>query len=113
MVTDQSLSAAFGALADITRRRIIERLARGPLTVGQIAAAFPISQPAISRHVRVLETSGLVNRRIEGRVHRLTLAPEGIAMTSAWLERQRTFWAGTLDKLDLYLKATPKRRKRS
>lgn len=112
MVNDQALTAVFGALADPTRRRIVERLARGSLTVGEIAAQFPISQPAISRHVRILEESGLLKRQINGRVHNCTLAPEAIASTSAWLDKQRAFWTGTLDRLGDYLKTPVKRRKR-
>lgn len=113
MVNNGTLDAVFGALADPTRRRIVEKLAHRPLTVGEIAADFPISQPAISRHLRVLEASGLLRRRVEGRVHHCTLASEPIAVTSAWLEKQRAFWTSTLDRLDNYLKTTPKKRKRT
>ena len=113
MVNDQVLGAVFGALADPTRRRIVERLARQPLTVGEIAEQFSISKPAISRHVRVLEAAGLLNRRIDGRVHHCTLGPKNIALTSEWLEKQGRFWNATLDRLDIYLKSTPKGRKRS
>ena len=67
MVTQYDLDAVFSALSDPTRRRIVERLARGPLSVGDIASGFSISQPAISKHVKVLERSGLLAREIEGR----------------------------------------------
>jgi DNA-binding transcriptional ArsR family regulator len=101
--SSQRLDAVFAALADPTRRRIVERLARGPRSVGEIAAEFPISQPAISRHVRVLEESGLIEREVLGRVHRCALSPSGMRDASAWLEKQRAFWNATLDRLDAVL----------
>jgi len=94
------LSGAFSALADPTRRRIVERLARGGLTVGEIAAEFPISAPAISKHLRVLESSGLMERRIEGRVHHCTLAPRALDDASQWIDAQRRFWNAAFDRLD-------------
>jgi DNA-binding transcriptional ArsR family regulator len=103
----------FSALADPTRRRIVERLARGPLTVGEIASGFSISQPAISRHVRVLEESGLLERQVLGRVHRCTLAPKVMGSASAWIDKQRAFWNVTLDRLDDLLEETPQRRKKT
>jgi DNA-binding transcriptional ArsR family regulator len=113
MVNYRDLDAAFGALADPTRRRIIEKLARGSATAGELAAGFSISQPAISRHLRVLEASGLMKRRVNGRVHHCSLAPDALAATSAWIERQRSFWTATLDRLDAHLTRSPKKRKRS
>lgn len=113
MVNNLNLDAVFAALADPTRRRIIERLARRPLTVGEIAQEFAISQPGISKHVRVLEDSGLLRRQVDGRFHRCTLTPRSIDAASAWIERQRTFWTATLDRLDVYLKNSSKRRKRT
>ena len=113
MVNYQGLDAVFGALADPTRRRIIEKLARRSCTAGELGAEFPISPPAISRHLRVLEESGLMRRRVEGRVHHCTLAPEALAASSAWLEKQRSFWTATLDRLDVFLSRPTKKRKRS
>lgn len=95
-----NLDAVFSALSDPTRRAILERLARGPLTAGQIAAQFSISQPGVSKHLRVLESSGLLRREIEGRYHRCTLAPKAMAAASAWIDRQREFWNAALDRLD-------------
>ncbi len=100
MVNQQRLDDVFAALSDPIRRHIVERLACGPLTVGEIAAGFAISQPAISRHVRRLEESGLLLREIEGRIHRCALAPAAIDAATGWLERQRTFWNAALDRLD-------------
>lgn len=105
------LDAVFSALADPTRRRILERLARKPSTVGEIASEFPISQPAISKHVRVLEDSGLIAREIVGRTHYLNLTPEAMEAASAWIERQRRYWNAVLDRLDNLL-AKPERKKK-
>ena len=113
MVNTGSLDAVFGALSDPTRRRILERLARQPLTVGEIAAGFSITQPGISKHVRILEEAGLLKREVDGRVHRCRLDPQAMATASSWLEKQREFWKATLDRLDAYLSSTPKRKKKS
>jgi DNA-binding transcriptional ArsR family regulator len=113
MVNLPSLDAVFAALSDPTRRRIVEKLARRPLTVGEIASEFAISQPGISKHVRVLEECGLLTRRVEGRFHRCTLEPEAMEAASAWIDKQRAFWNATLDRLDLYLKDSAKRKKRT
>lgn len=107
-----ALDAVFSALGDPTRRRILERLARGPLTVGEIASGFSISQPAISKHVKVLEESGLLARRIDGRVHQCTLAPRAMETASDWLETQRRYWSAALDRLGDLLTTPPVRRKK-
>ena len=100
---DEQLDAVFSALSDPTRRRIIERLAAGPLSVGEIAKGFTLTQPAISKHVRVLEESGLISRQINGRVHRVRIAPDRMTAAANWLETQREFWTATLDRLDTLL----------
>jgi DNA-binding transcriptional ArsR family regulator len=102
-----NLELIFGALADPTRRRIVERLARGSLTVGEIAAEFPISQPAISRHVRVLEESGLLARHVAGRVHHCSLAPDAMEKAAAWIVKQTAFWNRVLDRLGDTLNELP------
>jgi DNA-binding transcriptional ArsR family regulator len=109
--TTGQLDAVFSALGDPTRRQIVERLARGPLSVGQIASRFSISQPAISRHVRVLEESGLLERHVLGRVHTCTLSPTVMKAASGWLDKQRSFWTAALDRLDDLLAESPKRKK--
>lgn len=111
MVNDSSLDMLFGALADPTRRRIVERLARRPLTVGEIAGEFSISQPGVSKHLRVLQASGLIERRIEGRVHVCSLSPDAMRRAERWLERQRAYWNASLARLDALLSQRSKKRK--
>jgi DNA-binding transcriptional ArsR family regulator len=113
MVNVGGLDAVFGALSDPTRRRIVERLARQPMTVGEIAAGFTISQPGISKHVRILEEAGLLKREIDGRVHRCRLDPDAMAAASSWIDKQREFWNSTFDRLDALLARTSKRKKKS
>lgn len=98
-----NLSTVFGALADPTRRAILARLAQGDLTVNQLNASFPISQPAISRHLKVLEAAGLVSRqrRATARLSHLEAAPMRDA--SDWLARYRDLWEGRFDQLDAVL----------
>ncbi len=104
MVTnDQQLDLVFGALADATRRQILARLAKGEATVGELAAPFEISRPAISKHLRVLERAGLVHRTRDGRLRRCELEAEPMREASAWVERYREFWEDRLDALAEYL----------
>lgn len=107
-----NLDAAFSALADPTRRRIVERLARRSLTVGEIASGFPISQPAISKHVRILEESGLIVRDIKGRIHHCSLSAESMEAVSGWVEKQRRYWNAVLDRLEGVLDDTAERKKK-
>lgn len=104
------LDAVFGALSDPTRRRIVERLARKPLTVGEIAAEFPLTQPAISKHLRVLEISGLLERRIEGRVHYCSISPQTMQEVLNWIEGQRKYWTGALDRLEVLLQKNERKK---
>ena len=107
MVNNQAhLDSVFFALADPTRRSILEKLTRRTLTVGEIAAGFPMSQPAISKHVKVLEESGLLKREVEGRVHRCSLVPKTLRAATTWLERQERYWNAALDRLEAYLERT-------
>jgi DNA-binding transcriptional ArsR family regulator len=98
-----TLDAVFGALADPTRRRILDLLARTECCVTDLAKPFSISLPAISKHLRVLENAGLIKRRHHGRVHRLQLRAKPMAEASAWIERYREFWEVQLDALSHYL----------
>jgi DNA-binding transcriptional ArsR family regulator len=107
------LDTVFAALADPTRRAIVERLlAAGELTVGEIAAPFAISTPAISRHLHVLERAGLVERRVERQYRIIRVRPDALAPVETWLSRQRRHWDAALDRLEAAAAArTSKRRK--
>lgn len=96
------LDAVFSALSDPHRRRMVERLARRPMTVGEVAEGLPISQPAASKHVKILERSGLISRAVRGREHVLRLMPQAMRGASGWMETQRQYWLGAFDRLDAY-----------
>ena len=107
------LDSLFAALADPTRRAIIERLlARGELSVGDVAAPFAISTPAITRHLQVLERAGLIERRIERQWRFVRVRADALAPVESWLSRQRRHWTAALDRLEALAAAqTPKRKK--
>lgn len=94
----------FKALAHPIRRGIVERLAAGPATVGEVTRGFGVSKPAISKHLRVLEESGVVSRVVEGRTHRLSLETEALDEAAEWMDRQRALWGRLFDVVDEYLK---------
>ena len=102
---------AVAALADPTRRRILELLADEELTSGELADEFPTSRPGVSRHLRVLREQGLVRMRPEGRRRFYSLDPEPLAELDEWLARYRAFWANRLDALDTEIRR--RRRERS
>ena len=102
METDQ-LNATFGALSDPTRRAILERLAEGEASVGELAAPFDISLPAISRHLKVLERAQLIRRKPDAQWRRCRLEPTTFKLASDWIERYRQFWEDGLDSLAHYL----------
>lgn len=91
---------AFAALADQTRREIIEMLAHGELSAGEIAQRFTVSQPAISQHLRALQKAGLVRVRQEAQRRIYSLDPRGLAEIDGWLSRYRAFWTTHLDALE-------------
>lgn len=99
MAMDQ-LSSVFGALADPTRRAILMRLADGDLPVREIAAPFPMSQPAISRHLKVLESAGLISRTRQATARLSHLEPEPLRTASEWLARYQAFWDERYEQLD-------------
>lgn len=104
MVTSQRrLDLVFGALSDSTRRAILARLAEGEATVGELARPFDVSRPAISKHLRVLERAGLVEREKEGRYNRCALDAEPMRDAAEWVDRYRKFWEDRLDALARYL----------
>ena len=98
------LDRTFGALADPTRRRILEHLAGGDHCVTDLARPYRMSLPAVSKHLRVLENAGLVRRKRDGRVHRLRLEAKPMQQAQAWIEEYRKFWEASFDRLDEYLK---------
>jgi DNA-binding transcriptional ArsR family regulator len=112
-MTTVPLDALFAALADPTRRAIVERLlAKGEMSVGDIAAPFAITHPAISRHLHVLEHAGLIERRIERQWRMVRVKPDALATVESWLARQRRHWDAALDRMEAVAAAqTPKRRK--
>jgi DNA-binding transcriptional ArsR family regulator len=90
----------FKALAHPIRRGIVERLGNGPTTVGEATRGFGVSKPAISKHLRVLEESGIVVRHVEGRTHRLALDLDSLGETIDWVDRQRAVWGRMLETVD-------------
>jgi len=98
----QVVAKFFRALGDPTRRKLLARLTEKPAMVTELAQPFVISLPAVSRHIRVLESAGLVRRAIDGRVHLCSLNAEPLRRVDAWLAHYRSFWAGALDSLARY-----------
>ncbi|GAA2029949.1 metalloregulator ArsR/SmtB family transcription factor [Yaniella flava] len=103
MTTQDRLSSAFAALADPTRRDILYRLRGGPLTVSELATHYPMSRPAISQHLAVLEKAGLVERNRRAQWSECSLAPNSLAEVAAWVEQQHTAWNERFDRLEEYL----------
>ena len=98
-----ALSTTFNALADPTRRAILSRLALGPANVAELARPFSISQPAISRHLKVLERAGLIKRGREAQSRPCSIDAMPIKDVVTWAEAYRQYWAGSFDRLDTYL----------
>jgi DNA-binding transcriptional ArsR family regulator len=105
----ETLNAVFAALADPTRRAILEELAKGHSTVSELAEPHDMSLPAISKHLRVLEEAGLITRTVEGRIHYLQLNSKPMSEVLAWLELYRKFWEQRFDALEKYLTSSKKR----
>jgi DNA-binding transcriptional ArsR family regulator len=102
-VAVDTLSRAFAALADPTRRAILERLADGEATVGELAAPFPISQQAVSAHLKVLEQAGLISRGRSAQARPCRLAVDNLDAAADWITRHRDLWAQRHDRLDAHL----------
>ena len=102
-LTSEDLDLLFGALADATRRSIVERLAVGEATVTELAAPFSISLPAISRHLKVLERASLITRSRQGRWRHARLTPTSLAGAATWLSLQERLWTERLNRLDDHL----------
>ena|SRR5437773_2422890 len=95
----ERLDAVFAALSDPTRRAIVVRLSEGEASVSELAEPFPVSLPAVTKHLRVLERAGLLDHHKEGRVRRCRLVPEAMREADDWLARYRVFWDKRLDSL--------------
>lgn len=103
MVMQANLDATFAALADPTRRAILTRLASGEASVAELARPFAMSQPAISKHLKVLERAGLIRRGRDAQRRPRRLEPKRLAEATAWLERYRRLWEGNYLRLDALL----------
>jgi DNA-binding transcriptional ArsR family regulator len=98
-----AIDNVFRALADPTRRVVLERLGRSPASVSELAEPFDMALPSFVQHMRVLEECGLVNSSKRGRVRTYQLAPQRLRLAEDWLAQQRDLWEGRLDQLDAYL----------
>ena len=107
------LSVTFGALADPTRRAILARLAKGPATVTELARPFEMTLPAVSKHLKVLERAGLIERGREAQWRPCQLRARPLEEAADWVERYRTLWEERFDRLDEYLKQLQRGEKRS
>ncbi|MFL6076942.1 MAG: ArsR/SmtB family transcription factor [Mycobacteriales bacterium] len=104
-VDQDQLSGVFGALADPTRRAILDRLATGEATVNELAEPFPISLQAVSKHLKVLERAGLITRGRDGQFRPCRLQPAPLADAAEWLANHRRRWEDRFDRLDAQLRA--------
>jgi DNA-binding transcriptional ArsR family regulator len=101
--SSQSIDGVFRALADPTRRHVLERLGRSPASVSELAQPFDMALPSLLEHLRILEGHGLVRSRKSGRVRTYRLVPKRLQQAEDWLAAQRTLWTKRLDQLDSYL----------
>jgi len=111
MLSD-SLSATFAALADPTRRAILGRLTQGEASVNELAKPFDMSLPGISKHLKVLERAGLIERGREAQWRPCRLKAEPLKDVARWVEHYRRFWEESFDRLDEYLKEVQKKEKK-
>lgn len=107
MVTDDQLSRSFAALADPTRRAILVRLAAGEAGVVELAKNSDLSQPAITKHLKVLERAGLIDRSRDGQRRPARLLLDGLTPVDEWLRRAHDEWSGRFDRLDAHLASRP------
>lgn len=103
---NHELDKTFAALADPARRRMIERLVLGPATVSELAIPLPMSLPAVMLHLKVLEESGLVTSRKEGRVRTCRVDPQKLSLAEQWVSSRRIMWEHSLDRLGALLNET-------
>jgi DNA-binding transcriptional ArsR family regulator len=100
---EQKLNGIFHALADGTRRSLLEKIKAGPVRVTTLAEDYPVSLNAISKHLKVLEKAGLIKRNIEGRVHLCKANPEELRTAEDWINEYTNFWNNKLDNLEAYV----------
>ena len=105
-VDTDPLDLIFSALSDPTRRAMVDRLSQGSTSIGELGRPFPISKQAVTQHVRVLERSGLLQRRVEGRTHRVSLVSRPLTHAGNWIDRIRHIWGWNLDRLEAHLEAS-------
>ncbi len=110
-LSDADLDRAFAALADPTRRAILARLSGGDAGVLELAGPFPISQPAVTKHLNVLEAAGLISRRRQARQRLCRLEPQRLKQLSDWVGSYREFWEASFDRLDDYIDSLQEDRK--
>ena len=103
MNSSARLDRSFLALSHPARRTIVERLASGPASVGEATRGLPLSKPAISKHLKVLEQAGVIRRAVEGRRHRLQLEPRPLGEAAGWIEVHRRIWEAKFDAVERYL----------
>lgn len=101
-----SLDLAFQALADPSRRAMVDRLARGPVSVSELAKPFAMSLPAVMQHLAVLESSGLVRTQKVGRVRTCSIEPKALGQAEQWIAERRALWERRLDRLGQFLDET-------
>lgn len=104
---NHSLDRVYAALADGSRRTMVDRLSRGPATVKELAEPLTMTLPAVLQHLRVLEDSGLVRSRKVGRVRTCELSPEVLTAAERWIADRRAGWVSRLDRLDSFLQTNP------
>ncbi len=102
-LADGDLSSTFAALADPTRRAIVERLATGPATAAELATPFSMTQQAVSKHLKVLEQAGLISRTRDAQSRPCQFEPGRLAAASGWIDQHRRIWADRYDRLDVHL----------
>ena len=112
MNTSQHLDATFAALADPTRRAILARLASGKASVMELAEPFAMTQPAISKHLKVLERAGLISRSRDAQRRPCRLVAKPLREATGWLENYRRFWEGSFERLDVLLEETKTKEKK-
>jgi DNA-binding transcriptional ArsR family regulator len=106
----ESIDSVFRALADPTRRRVLERLSRNPASVSELAEPFDMALPSFVQHLKLLEESRLVRSEKTGRVRTYQIAPRRLRLAENWLVRQRALWERRLDQLDDYVIALKEKR---